>query len=228
MKILVVDDDEQLSSIIRFTLKREGFTVLNAPDGQAALDLWQQEAPDLVLLDVNLPRLDGHQVLRRIRAASNTPVILLTVRADDEDVVQGLDLGADDYIAKPFSPKTLVARIRAVLRRVNGEPVHELSSGGLTLDAERQQVCRGEESPIRLTPLEVRLLQQLMLNRGQVLSADNLIAHVWGYEDTGDRMLLKQLIRRLRRKIEPDPGAPRYIETIPNIGYTFNDPASGS
>ncbi len=225
MKILIVDDDEQLSSIIRFTLKREGFTTLTALDGQTALDLWQREAPDLILLDVNLPRLNGHEVLRRIRAESKTPVIMLTVRADDEDVVQGLDLGADDYVAKPFSPKTLVARIRAVLRRASGEPVRELSSSGLSLDPERQQVQRGDDPPIRLTPLEFRLLQHLMLNRGQVLTADTLIEHVWGYEDTGDRVLLKQLIRRLRRKIEPDPAVPRYIETVPNVGYSFNDAA---
>ncbi len=223
MKILVVDDDEQLSSIIRFTLKREGFVVLNAPDGQTALELWEQETPDLVLLDVNLPRLNGHEVLRHIRAESQTPVIMLTVRADDEDVVKGLDLGADDYVAKPFSPKTLVARIRAVLRRVSGEPPREVKSGALVLDTERQQVRRGEEPPIRLTPLEFRLLQHLMLNRGQVLTAETLIEYVWGYEDTGDRVLLKQLIRRLRRKIEPDPATPRYIETVPNIGYSFND-----
>ncbi len=223
MKILVVDDDEQLSSIIRFTLKREGFVVLTAPDGQAALEAWRQEAPDLILLDVNLPRLNGHQVLRRIRAESQTPVIMLTVRAEDEDVVQGLDLGADDYVAKPFSPKTLVARIRAVLRRASVEPAREVKSGELSLDPERQQVQRGQEPAIRLTPLEFRLLQHLMLNRGQVLTADVLIEHVWGYEDTGDRVLLKQLIRRLRRKIEPDPANPRYIETIPNIGYSFTD-----
>ncbi len=126
-------------------------------------------------------------------------------------------------MAKPFSPKTLVARIRAVLRRTGGDPVRELRSGELTLDSERQQVRRGEEPPIRLTPLEFRLRQHLMLNRGQVLTADALIEYVWGYEDTGDRVLLKQLIRRLRRKIEPDPAAPRYIETVPNIGYSFDD-----
>ncbi len=226
MKILVVDDDVQLSSIINFTLRREGFMVLNAYDGQAALDLWQQEQPDLILLDVNLPRLDGHQVLRRSRTEAKTPVIMLTVRADEEDVVRGLDLGADDYVAKPFSPKTLLARMRAVLRRAGTEPARDLNVGGLMLDLERQQVRRGMERPIHLTPLEFRLLQHLMVHRGQVLAAETLIEHVWGYEDTGDRDLLKQLVRRLRRTIEPDPASPRDIETIPNIGYSFTDPAN--
>jgi DNA-binding response OmpR family regulator len=225
MKILVVDDDAQLSSIIAFTLRREGFTVASARDGQEALDVWQREQPDLILLDVNLPGLDGHAVLRRIRAQARTPVIMLTVRAADEDVVQGLDLGADDYIAKPFSPKTLLARIRAVLRRAGAEPARDLNAGELTLDVERQQVRRGAAAPVHLTPLEFRLLHHLMVHRSQVLTAEALIEHVWGYEDTGDRDLLKQLIRRLRRKIEPDPANPRYIETIPNVGYCFNEPS---
>src|SRR5918911_1176791 len=136
MKILVVDDDVQLSSIINFTLRREGFLVLTAGDGEKALEVWSQEQPDLVLLDVNLPKLSGHEVLRRLRraeAAPRTPVIMLTVRADEEDVVRGLDLGADDYIAKPFSPRTLLARIRAVLRRAAAQPSTDLSAGDLIL-----------------------------------------------------------------------------------------------
>ncbi len=222
MKILVVDDDAQLSSIISFALKREGWMVVTARDGQMALDVWQQEQPDLVLLDINLPRLSGHEVLRRVRAVSQTPVILLTVRADEEDVVQGLDLGADDYIAKPFSPKTLLARIRAVLRRAaTAQPAGDLTAGDLRLDMDRQQVIRNSEPPIHLTPLEVRLLQYLLIHRGQVVDSENLIQHIWGYDESGDRMLLKQLVRRLRRKIEPDPANPQYIETIPNVGYSF-------
>lgn len=226
MKILVVDDDAQLSSIISFTLKREGFSVLNAHDGETALTLWQQTQPDLILLDVNLPRLNGHEVLRRVRAESKTPIIMLTVRADEEDVVQGLNLGADDYIAKPFSPKTLVARIRAVMRRISTSLDTNLNIGNLTLDVDRQQIQHGQDSPIRLTPLEFRLLQHLMAHRGHVLSAEELIEHVWGYADTGNRDLLKQLIRRLRRKVEVDPANPRYIETIPNVGYCFNETQS--
>ncbi len=223
MKILIVDDDEQLSSIINFTLRREGMATVTARDGREALELWAREQPDLVLLDVNLPQLDGHAVLRRIRAESHTPGFLLTVRADEEDVVRGLDLGADDYVAKPFSPKTLLARIRAVLRRAAAGPVRDLQAGEISLDVDRQEARVGERNPVHLTPLEFRLLQHLMVHRGQVLPADALIEHVWGYGDTGDRDLLKQLVRRLRRKIEPDPASPRYIETVPNVGYSFAD-----
>ncbi len=222
MKILVVDDDAQLSSIISFALKREGWMVVTARDGEAALQVWESEQPDLVLLDINLPRLSGHEVLSRIREVSRTPVIMLTVRADEEDVVQGLDLGADDYIAKPFSPKTLLARIRAVMRRTaTTQPTGDLTVGDLRLDMERQQVIRNADAPIHLTPLEFRLLQYLLIHRGQVVDAENLIQHIWGYDESGDRMLLKQLVRRLRRKIEPNPANPQYIETIPNVGYAF-------
>lgn len=221
MKVLVVDDDAQLSSIISFALKREGFEVSHAADGLAALELCRAAQPDLILLDVNLPGLAGDEVLRRIRAESKTPVIMLTVRADEEDVVHGLDLGADDYIAKPFSPRTLLARMRAVLRRAGAPPIPNLDASGLRLDVERQHIRRGEAEPVRLTPLEFRLLHFLMLHRGQVLTPEQLIEHVWGYDDPGGRVLLKQLIRRLRRKIEVDPANPRYIETVPNIGYSF-------
>ncbi len=225
-KILVVDDDEQLSSILSFTLRREGFVVVHASDGNQAVQVWEQERPDLVLLDINLPGQSGLEVLRHIRSQSKMPVIMLTVRSEDEDVVKGLDLGADDYIGKPFSPKTLVARIRAVLRRTGASGAADVKTGELVLDVDRQQVQRGHQAPTRLTPLEFRLLQYLMIHRGQVLTAESLIEHVWGYEDTGDKVLLKQLVRRLRRKIEQDPASPRYIETVPNIGYCFNDPAA--
>lgn len=222
MKILAVDDDIQLANIIAFTLRREGFQVLSAHDGQAALDLWAQEKPDLVLLDVNLPRLDGYEVLRRIRAASRTPVIMLTVRGEEEDTVRGLDLGADDYVTKPFSPTTLLARIRAVLRRAGGVlPADSLAAGDLRLDEDRQEVTVGDAPPAKLTPLEYRLLHVLLVNKGRVLPSDSLIEHVWGYEETGDRTLLKQLVRRLRLKVEADPANPRYIETVANVGYTL-------
>ena len=222
MKILAVDDDIQLANIIAFTLRREGFQVLSAHDGQAALDLWAQEKPDLVLLDVNLPRLDGYEVLRRIRAASRTPVIMLTVRGEEEDTVRGLDLGADDYVTKPFSPTTLLARIRAVLRRAGSVlPADTLAAGDLRLDEDRQEVTVGDAPPAKLTPLEYRLLHVLLVNKGRVLPSDALIEHVWGYEETGDRTLLKQLVRRLRLKVEADPANPRYIETVANVGYTL-------
>jgi DNA-binding response OmpR family regulator len=221
VKILAVDDDVQLATIIAFTLRREGYLVVSAHDGASALTIWEQEQPDLLLLDVNLPDVNGYEVLRHIRQAGNTPVVMLTVRGDEEDVVQGLDLGADDYIAKPFSPRTLVARIRAVLRRGGKVPPSDLEVGELRLDVDRQEVQRGEEPSIKLTPLEYRLMHFLLVHQGQVLTSEQLIEHVWGYGDTGDRTLLKQLVRRLRRKVERDPAQPRYIETIPNVGYTL-------
>ncbi len=221
MKILAVDDDVQLATIIAFTLRREGFIVLSAHDGQAALALWEAEQPNLVLLDVNLPRLNGYEVLRHIREAGKTPVIMLTVRGDEEDMVRGLDLGADDYIPKPFSPKTLLARIRAVLRRSGAAPTGDLAASDLRLDVDRQEVRIADGAPVKLTPLEFRLLHFLMIHRGQVLPSETLIEHVWGYGDTGDRMLLKQLVRRLRRKIEADPANPTYIETVGSVGYAL-------
>ncbi|MGH2543239.1 MAG: response regulator [Ardenticatenaceae bacterium] len=222
MKILIVDDDRQLATIIAFTLRREGYSVVHAHDGPTALQLWEIEQPDLVLLDVNLPGIDGYEVLRQIRAVARTPVVMLTVRGEEEDTVRGLDLGADDYVTKPFSPRTLLARLRAVFRRAGvAITTSDLAIGELTLDIDRQEVLIGDSSRVHLTPLEYRLLHYLMVNQGQVLPAEMLIEYVWGYEDTGDRSLLKQLVRRLRRKIEPDPANPRYIETVTNVGYTL-------
>lgn len=223
MKILVVDDDIQLATIIAFTLQREGYTIVNAHDGVTALQLWEQEQPNLVLLDVNLPQMDGYEVLRRIRAVGKTPVLMLTVRNAEEDMVSGLDLGADDYITKPFSPRTLLARIRAVLRRIGEVPADDLTLGDFTLDLDRQEVRRASEASIKLTPLEFRLLHYLLVNQNHVLSNDNLIEHVWGYSDTGDKMLLKQLVRRLRRKIERDPATPRYLHNVAGVGYVLED-----
>jgi DNA-binding response OmpR family regulator len=223
MKILLVDDDLQLASIIAFTLQREGYEVVTAHDGMTALQLWEQEQPHLVLLDVNMPPPDGYEVLRRIRAVGSTPVVMLTVRNEEEDTVAGLDLGADDYISKPFSPRTLLARLRAVLRRAGEMPADELTFGELTLDMDRQEIRRGEASPVKLTPLEFRLLHYLWVNQNRVLTNDALIEYVWGYGDTGDKMLLKQLVRRLRRKIEPDPTTPRYLQNVPGVGYVLED-----
>jgi|JFJP01.1.fsa_nt_gi DNA-binding response OmpR family regulator len=222
MKILIVEDDLALSDVISFTLRRAGFDIITAHDGLAALTMWEQHLPDLVVLDLNLPKLDGLAVCKRIRAQADTPIIMLSVRSSDEAIVQGLELGADDYMVKPFSPSQLVARIRAVLRRVGATltPSSELMVGTLQLDRSRNEAqCLGQAA-IRLTPLEVRLLEALMLNAGQVLSTDGLIDTVWGVEG-GDRTMLKQLVYRLRTKIEPDPTQPIYIETIPGVGYAF-------
>ena len=221
MKVLVVEDDLALSDVIAFTMRRAGFDVMAAYDGLAGLDMWLAERPDLVLLDLNLPKLDGLSVCRRIRKEADTPIIMLTVRDSDEAVVAGLETGADDYIVKPFSPTQLVARARAVMRRAGVAPTSGvLEAAGLSLDRSRNEVRRPGGEPVRLTPLEVRLLEALMLNAGQVLPADTLIANVWGLEG-GDKAMLKQLVYRLRAKIESDPAQPSLIETVPGIGYAL-------
>jgi DNA-binding response OmpR family regulator len=225
MKALVVDDDRVLADLLAFTLRREQFLVSQAYDGESAWQRWQEEQPDLVVLDVNLPKLDGFTLCRRIRAQADTPIILLTVRGEEDDIVHGLGLGADDYIVKPFSPRQLVARAQAVLRRAGKTAAPAVRQvGDLVLDPARREARAGASDPISLTPLENRLLDYLMLNAGQVLSAEALMAHVWG-ADGGDRDMLRQLVRRLRAKIEPDPAQPTYIETIPSLGYGLRQPS---
>jgi DNA-binding response OmpR family regulator len=221
VKILVIEDDLSLADVLSFTLRRAGFDVIVAYDGVAGVEAWQQSAPNLIILDLNLPRLDGMGVCRAIRGESDVPIIMLTVRSSDADVVQGLEAGADDYVVKPFSPSQLVARVRAVLRRTDTAPAPvDLMAGDLRLDRTRNEAQRRGQEPIRLTPLEARLLETLMLHAGQVLTTDTLLTAVWAAEG-GDRAMLKQLVYRLRNKIEPDPAKPIYIETIPGVGYAF-------
>lgn len=219
MKVLIVDDDRTLADVIAFTMRREGYEVIKAHDGDSALRRWAQDQPDLILLDINLPGADGFSVCESIRAASEVPIIMLTVRGEDDDVVRGLELGADDYIAKPFSPRQLVARAKAVLRRAGTKPrpgVRE--QGDFVLDHRRREVCIQGGEPISLTPLEARLLDYLLANTGMVLTAEAIIDHVWGPEG-GDRDMLRQVIHRLRNKVEPDASDPIFIETVPGIGY---------
>ena len=222
MKALIVDDDPVLADVLSFTLRQAGFEIIMAHDGQLALDRWETEMPDLIILDLNLPKLDGLSVCRRIRAQADTPIIILSVRGNEDDVVTGLQLGADDYVVKPFSPRQLVARVEALLRRAGAPPASPapLSSGDLTLDLSRREFCLWDETPVRLTPLECRLLEILMRNSNQVLPTDTLIDYVWGPAG-GDRVMLKQLVRRLRCKVEPDPSNPAYIETVVGIGYAL-------
>jgi DNA-binding response OmpR family regulator len=228
MKALIVDDDRVLADVLAFTLRREGFQIVLAYDGEAALERWAEEQPDLIVLDVNMPRLDGFAVCRRIREQADTPIILLTVRGEDDDIVHGLKLGADDYITKPFSPRQLVARAQAVLRRAGWSVAPAIrQAGDLTLDPSRREMRIGDGEPVPLTPLESRLLDYLMLNAGHVLTADAIITHVWGSEG-GDRDMLRQLMHRLRGKIAQAHGpqaseaglsAPVSIETVPGLGY---------
>jgi DNA-binding response OmpR family regulator len=235
MKALIVDDDRVLADLVAFTLRREGFEVIQAYDGEAALQRWAGEQPDLIVLDVNLPELDGFTVCQRIREQANTPIILLTVRGEEDDIVRGLELGADDYIPKPFSPRQLVARAQAVLRRAGKTPVPAICHvGELTLDLSRREVRIGQGETISLTSLESRLLDYLMANAGHVLTTEALIDHVWGPKG-GDRDMVRQLVRRLRSKIartgqggagEPEHVHPVYIETVPGLGYGLIVPPS--
>jgi DNA-binding response OmpR family regulator len=222
VKILVVDDDQELSGLIGYALRQAGYLVVEAADGQAALDTFERESPALVILDVNLPRLSGLEVCRRIRADSKVPIMMLTVRSAEEDQVQALDLGADDYLTKPFSPRTLLARVRALLRRAGEERPAPLSVGDLVVDQEQQSISVRGGQPTRLTRLETRLLQILLANAGHTLPAERLLAHVWGSRGTGDRQLLKQLVHRLRQKIEADAAEPRYLVTVSGVGYMLD------
>ena len=227
MKILVVDDDLELRGLIVFALRQAAYLVIEAGDGPRALAELRAELPDLVILDVNLPKMSGFEVLERIRAESKTPVMMLTVRAGEEDHVRGLDLGADDYLAKPFSPRTLLARVRALLRRAGVEKPAPVASGDFNLDVEQQSVSVRGRPSVRLTGMEFRLLQLLLANAGHTLSTDRLTAHVWGYRGTGDRQLLKQLVHRLRQKIESDPAKPVYIMTVSGVGYLLRATPEG-
>jgi len=228
MKILIVDDDLELLSLISYALRQAGYITVEANDGAAGLEMFEKESPALVILDVNLPRLSGLEVCRKIRDAGDgeTPVMMLTVRGAEEDQVQALDLGADDYLTKPFSPRTLLARVRALLRRAGStERPAPLVAGNFALDLEQQAVSVAGGGAVRLTRLELRLLQLLLANAGHTLPSERLLRHVWGTRASDDRQLLKQLVHRLRQKIEADAAEPRYLVTVSGVGYTLQ--ASG-
>lgn len=220
MKILVADDDLELLALIAFTLSQSGFAVVKAGDGAAALRVFAQEVPDLVLLDINMPGASGFDVCARIREQSRVPVMMLTVRGEEEDLVRALELGADDYLNKPFSPRTLIARVRALLRRAGLEAhAAPVSAGRLKLDVDEHSIQVGGAAPVRLTKLETRLLQMLLANAGHTVSSDRLLMQVWGHKGAGDRQLLKQLVHRVRHKIELDPAVPQLLLTAPGAGY---------
>ena len=222
MKTLIVDDDLALADVLCFTMRRAGFDVVAAHDGLTALERWRSESPDLIVLDLNLPRLDGHKVCQQIRQESQTPIIMLTVRGEEDDIVRGLEMGADDYIVKPFSPRQLVARAEAVLRRSRAAAHARgpISVGRLTLDPGRSRVQWDDEATAQLTRLECRLLEALMLSAGQVVDSEALIDTIWG-PSGGDRAMLKQLVYRLRQKLEPEPSEPRYLQYVSGVGYVF-------
>ena len=219
MKILIADDDRDLLGLIAFTLTQAGYLVVKASDGPAAIHAFKGESPDLAVLDINMPGASGFQVCEAIRSQSRIPIMMLTVRGEEEDLIKALDLGADDYLTKPFSPRTLLARIKALLRRAGIESAAPVSVGRLSLDAEEHTVRIDGGELVRLTKLELRLLQMLLANVGRTVSSDRLLIQVWGHRNSGDRQLLKQLVHRLRHKIEADPANPQLLQTSAGSGY---------
>lgn len=220
MKVLVIDDDDELRAILSFALRNAGLLALEAADGRGALAAVEREAPSALILDLNLGREDGLELLPRLRERTSAPILILTVRASEEDVVRGLDLGADDYLTKPFSPRTLLARVRALLRRAGAEArTATLAVGPYALDVDERVLTIAGGPPVRLTPLELRLVQLLLARSGEIVAAERILIHVWGARGEGDRQLLKQLVHRLRQKIEADPAAPRRLVTESGAGY---------
>ncbi|MBF0815180.1 MtrAB system response regulator MtrA [Microbacterium paludicola] len=217
-RILVVDDDTALAEMIGIVLRTEGFETLFCADGELAVDTWRQERPDLVLLDLMLPGKDGIEICTEIRAESGVPIIMLTARADTNDVVGGLEAGADDYIVKPFNPKELVARIRTRLRPTPEATNDVLRIGDLTVDVAAHEVRRGQ-SAIALTPLEFELLVALASKPQQVFTREELLEQVWGYHYKADTRLVNVHVQRLRAKIELDPDNPKIVTTVRGVGY---------
>jgi DNA-binding response OmpR family regulator len=225
--ILVVDDEPRYIRAIQINLEASGYEVITARDGQTAIELAASEEPDLILLDIRMVGLDGYEVCRRIREFSVVPIIMLTALAEDADKVAGLDVGADDYVTKPFSADELLARVRAVLRRVElserQDPSSTFQAGDLLVDLAQQRVfVRSQE--VNLTPTEYRLLCELVRQAGRVLVPEYLLEKVWGMGYEGENRLLWQAVHRLRRKIERDPRNPQHIQTRPGIGYVFAFP----
>jgi len=226
MKVLLVDDDLDLLTVTGFALQQAGFLVVTAPDGPAALEVFRREQPDVAVLDINMPRMNGFELAQKLREKSRIPVLMLTARSEEEDVVKALSLGADDYLTKPFSPKILLARVKALLRRAGREVADAVASGTLSLDANELTLHGLPRGPVRLTPLESRFLQLLLAHSNRTVNAERLLVHVWGNRAGGNRQLLKQLVHRLRQKVEVDPAAPTLIRTMPNAGYMLDPGAA--
>lgn len=222
-KILIADDEPNLVATLQFNLEKEGYSVLTAADGEQAVAAVRQYHPDLLLLDLMLPRLNGMEVCRIVRRESSLPIIMLTAKTDEVDRVLGLEVGADDYVTKPFSIKELIARVRAQLRRASESPIQVsevLTAGDIRLDAGKREVTRAGVA-VELRPKEFDLLQVLMRNRGRVLSRNQLLESVWGYAAFGQTRTVDVHVGRVREHIEPDPARPSYIVTIRGVGYRF-------
>lgn len=223
-KILVVDDEPTIVSTVRAYLEQEGFAVQTAASGPAALQAARAFRPDLIVLDIMLPGMDGIEVLRRLRQDSEVYVLMLTARAEETDKVVGLTVGADDYLTKPFSPRELVARVKAILRRGRGDGAGEpvLAFRRLRIDPDARQVWKDGEA-VELTPIEFELLEALARHRGRVLSREQLIEQVWDYDYYGDERVVDVHLGRLRKKVEDDPSHPTLIVTVRGAGYRFED-----
>lgn len=227
-KILIVDDEKNIADIIAFNLKKEGYQVIQAADGEEGVRKAFEENPDLILLDIMMPKMDGYEACKKIREKKNTPIIMLTARAEELDKVLGLELGADDYVTKPFGVRELMARVKANLRKtvireevVEEKPAAEGNFGRLDINAERYEVRKDGKS-LDLTLREFELLKFLSERKGQVFSRETLLEKVWGYEYYGDVRTVDVTIRRLREKIEDAPGKPVYILTKRGVGYYFD------
>ena len=226
--ILVVDVEASIVTMIAYNLKKEGYDVVTAEDGEVALEKFESENPDLLLLDIMMPKMDGYEVCRKIREKSNVPIIMLTARADEVDKVVGLEMGADDYVTKPFGNRELIARVKANLRRSDIAPVTNNEKDGnnqvygdLNIDFDRYEVTKRGEV-INLTLREFELLTFLATQTPTIFTRENLLEKVWGYEYFGDVRAVDVTIRRLREKIEDDPSKPKYIVTKRGVGYYFN------
>ncbi|MBO8172144.1 MAG: response regulator transcription factor [Bacillaceae bacterium] len=230
-KILVVDDEQPIADILKFTLEKEGYQVIVAYDGDEAVQLALSENPDLILLDIMLPKKDGMEVCRTIREKADMPIIMLTAKDSEVDKVVGLELGADDYVTKPYSSRELLARVKAHLRRHQKEqqpsrPNNQIRIHELVIDLNSYQVYKAD-TPVELTYREFELLYYLARHVGQVLTREHLLEAVWGFDYFGDVRTVDVTVRRLREKIEDDPSRPEYIITRRGLGYSMRDPGSG-
>lgn len=226
-RILVVDDDREVVRLIRAYLEQAGFEVLAAHDGDTAVHIIRRERPDLLLLDLMLPGKDGWEITRLVRGdatLAHIPIIMLTARVDDTDKIVGLELGADDYVTKPYNPREVVARVRARLRQPDVAPAQTLRAGGLEMDVRRRDV-RVDGRPVELTPTEFSLLQVLMEQAGYVLTRGELTRRALGVDFEGVERTLDSHIRNLRQKIEPDPTNPTYVQTVYGVGYRLAEAA---
>lgn len=223
-KILVVDDEPTLVAALKYNLERAGYQVVTAVDGETGLELARADRPNLILLDVMLPGLDGFEFCRIVRRETTAPILMLTAKTEEVDKVVGLELGADDYVTKPFSVRELLARVRALLRRAETAPATDrevLQAGDLTVDLSKREASRDGE-PLGLKPKEFELLVFLLRNRGRAFTRDQLLNHIWGYDFVGDTRTVDVHVRWLRQKIEREPAKPTRLITLRGVGYRFD------